>query len=82
VTPTPPLGQSPSQGYSTPNHGHFTPLVELTDHLETKLLKIATLLGKIIGAAYTVLNKLKPGLNEKLYERALIIQLGIKRVSL
>ncbi len=30
----------------------------------------------IIGAAYTVLNKLKPGLDEKLYERALIIQLG------
>lgn len=29
----------------------------------------------IIGAAYTVLNKLKPGLDEKLYERALIIQL-------
>ncbi len=30
----------------------------------------------IIGAAYTVLNKLKPGLDEKLYERALIILLG------
>jgi GxxExxY protein len=29
----------------------------------------------IIGAAYTVLNKLKPGLDEKLYERALIIEL-------
>jgi len=31
--------------------------------------------GKIIGAAMTVLNELKPGLDEKLYERALIIEL-------
>ena len=30
----------------------------------------------IIGAAMTVLNTLKPGLDEKLYERALIIELG------
>jgi GxxExxY protein len=29
----------------------------------------------IIGAAMTVLNTLKPGLDEKLYERALIIEL-------
>lgn len=29
----------------------------------------------IIGAAMKVLNKLKPGLDEKLYERALIIEL-------
>ncbi|MBD5780163.1 GxxExxY protein [Pelagicoccus sp. NFK12] len=29
----------------------------------------------IIGAAYTVLNKLKPGLDEKLYERALVIEI-------
>lgn len=29
----------------------------------------------IIGAAMTVLNALKPGLDEKLYERALIIEL-------
>jgi GxxExxY protein len=29
----------------------------------------------IIGAAYTVLNTLKPGLDEKLYERALSIEL-------
>ena len=27
--------------------------------------------GKIIGAAMSVLNALKPGLDEKLYERAL-----------
>ena len=31
--------------------------------------------GKIIGAAMVVLNDLKPGLDEKLYERALIIEL-------
>ena len=31
--------------------------------------------GKIIGAAMEVLNALKPGLDEKLYERALIIEL-------
>ena len=28
--------------------GHFTPLVELTDHIHTKLLQIATVLGKPI----------------------------------
>ena len=31
--------------------------------------------GEIIGAAMTVLNELKPGLDEKLYERALVIEL-------
>jgi GxxExxY protein len=31
--------------------------------------------GKIIGAAMEVLNALKPGLDEKLYERAMIIEL-------
>ena len=31
--------------------------------------------GSIIGAAMTVLNSLKPGLDEKLYERALVIEL-------
>ncbi len=31
--------------------------------------------GKIIGAAMAVLNELKPGLDEKLYERAMIIEL-------
>ncbi|GMU23079.1 MAG: hypothetical protein AMXMBFR13_31620 [Phycisphaerae bacterium] len=30
----------------------------------------------IIGAAMTVLNKLKPGLDEKLYENALVIELA------
>jgi hypothetical protein len=32
----------------------------------------------IIGAAMTVLNKLKLGLDEKLYERALVIELAKK----
>ena len=31
--------------------------------------------GKIIGAAMAVLNELKPGLDEKLYERALVLEL-------
>ena len=31
--------------------------------------------GKIIGTAMEVLNELKPGLDEKLYERALIMEL-------
>jgi hypothetical protein len=26
--------------------GHFTPLVEATDHLRVKLLKLATVIGK------------------------------------
>jgi GxxExxY protein len=31
--------------------------------------------GKIIGTAMEVLNELKPGLDEKLYERAIVIEL-------
>jgi GxxExxY protein len=31
--------------------------------------------GKIIGAGMDVLNELRPGLDEKLYERAIIIEL-------
>ena len=31
--------------------------------------------GKIIGAAMTMLNELGPGLDEKIYERALVIEL-------
>ena len=31
--------------------------------------------GQIIGAAMAVLNELKPGLDEKLYERAMVIEL-------
>jgi len=33
------------------------------------------LTADIIGAAMTVLNKLKPGLDERLYERALVLEL-------
>ncbi len=35
-----------------------------------------TLTERIIGAAHKVLFTLKPGLDEKLYERALVIELG------
>ncbi len=35
----------------------------------------------VIGAAMAVLNELKPGLDEKLYENALIIELGHRRHS-
>ena len=35
--------------------------------------------GDIIGAAMTVLNTLKPGLDEKLYENALVIELQNRR---
>jgi len=38
-------------------------------------MKHEALTGKIIGAAMEVLNTLKPGLDEKLYENALIIEL-------
>ena len=31
--------------------------------------------GKIIGVAMDILNELKPGLDEKLYERAMVIEL-------
>ena len=34
------------------------------------------LTGKIIGAAIRVLDALKPGLDEKLYENALVIELA------
>ena len=34
--------------------------------------------GKVIGAAMDVLNELKPGLDEKLYERAMVIELRRK----
>jgi GxxExxY protein len=37
-------------------------------------MKHEELTGQIIGAAMTVLNALKPGLDEKLYENALVIE--------
>ncbi len=43
--------------------------------MEEKLVH-AELSRAIIGAAMTVLNELKPGLNEKLYENALAIELA------
>lgn len=39
-------------------------------------MKHAELSAKIIGAAQAVLYELKPGLDEKLYENALVIELG------
>jgi GxxExxY protein len=39
-------------------------------------LVLEKLSESIIGAAMTVLNALRPGLDEKLYERALVIELG------
>ncbi|MDM8005172.1 MAG: GxxExxY protein [Phycisphaerae bacterium] len=44
--------------------------------MEPDKLIHAELSESIIGAAMTVLNKLRPGLDEKLYERALVIELG------
>jgi GxxExxY protein len=38
-------------------------------------VKHEELTGQIIGAAMAVLNELKPGLDEKLYENALVIEL-------
>jgi len=38
-------------------------------------MKHEELTGHIIGAAMAVLNELKPGLDEKLYENALVIEL-------
>lgn len=38
-------------------------------------MKHEELTGEIIGAAMAVLNELKPGLDEKLYENALVIEL-------
>jgi GxxExxY protein len=38
--------------------------------------------GKIIGVAMDVLNELRPGLDEKLYERAMIIELKLSGHSL
>ena len=38
--------------------------------------------GKIIGAAMSVLNALKPGLDEKLYENALVIELRERGYSI
>lgn len=39
------------------------------------------LTGKIIGAAMEVLNELRPGQDEKVYERALEVELGLRGVT-
>jgi GxxExxY protein len=41
-------------------------------------MKHEKLTGEIIGAAMAVLNELKPGLDEKLYENALVIELAAR----
>src|SRR6266446_5750181 len=45
-----------------------------TDNTDIRMI-YEELSGDIIGAAMEVLNQLKPGLDEKLYERAMIIEL-------
>ena len=47
---------------------------DYTDDTDQEMI-YEKLSGKIIGAAMQVLNGLKPGLDEKLYERAMIIEL-------
>ena len=47
---------------------------DYTDNTNQEMI-YEELSGKIIGAAMQVLNELKPGLDEKLYERAMIIEL-------
>jgi GxxExxY protein len=47
---------------------------DYTDDTDQEMI-YEKLSGKIIGAAMQVLNGLKPGLDEKLYERAMIIDL-------
>jgi len=49
-------------------------LISTTDYTDQKMIH-EELSGEIIGAAMEVLNELKPGLDEKLYERALTIEL-------
>jgi GxxExxY protein len=44
-------------------------------HGYSSSMKHEELTGDIIGAAMAVLNELKPGLDEKLYENALVIEL-------
>jgi len=39
------------------------------------------LTGQIIGAAMEVLNELRPGQDERIYERALEVELGLRGVS-
>ncbi len=47
------------------------------DKQKSSMMIHENLSGEIIGAAMTVLNTLKPGLDEKLYEQALCIELRV-----
>src|SRR6266487_317378 len=51
-----------------------TDYTDYTDDTDEKMIH-GELSGEIIGAAMEMLNELKPGLDEKLYERAMIIEL-------
>ena len=44
-------------------------------------MKYEKLTGEILGAAMAVLNELKPGLDEKLYENALILELAARGLA-
>ncbi len=50
-------------------------ITDVTGSTDMKDLLHETLSEHIIGAAMTVLNELKPGLDEKLYEKTLVIEL-------
>jgi len=50
--------------------------ISVTSVVNSPSMKHEELTGQIIGAAMTVLNELKPGLDEKLYENALVIELA------
>ena|SRR5438128_10375893 len=50
------------------------PAAPLTDDTDYRMIH-EELSGEILGAVMAVLNELKPGLDEKLYERAMIIEL-------
>src|SRR6266699_6384801 len=51
-----------------------TDYTDYTDDTDYRMIH-EELSGEIIGAAMAVLNELKPGLDEKLYERAMTIEL-------
>ena len=44
-------------------------------------MKHEKLTGEILGAAMAVLDELKPGLDERLYENALVIELAARGLS-
>jgi GxxExxY protein len=54
-------------------------LINSVDNLAFSRVLHEELSGQIIGAAMAVLNELNPGLDEKLYERALVVELRRRR---